>query len=85
MSKEITVRQLPNFINGKFVETGNTPAFTQAIGATALNVNRADPRFGYDLPASVTGLAARALTLRLFSVASGFFTRSLPQVTFCSL
>ena len=24
MHKEITVRQLPNFINGKFVETGNT-------------------------------------------------------------
>ena len=24
MRKEITVRQLPNFINGKFVETGNT-------------------------------------------------------------
>ena len=24
MRKEITVRQLPNFINGKFVDTGNT-------------------------------------------------------------
>lgn len=39
-----------------FEETNRTPTFTQAIGAAALNVNVADPRFGYDLPGAVTGL-----------------------------
>lgn len=42
--------------DGTFREVGANPAFTQAAGATALNVNRADPRFGYDLPTAVTGL-----------------------------
>jgi outer membrane receptor for ferrienterochelin and colicin len=36
-----------------FAEFTGTPGFNQAIGAAALNVNRADPRFGYDIPALV--------------------------------
>ncbi len=52
--------QIQRNADGTFVETGNSPLFTQAIGATALNVNRADPRFGYDLPATVTGLVTPA-------------------------
>jgi outer membrane receptor for ferrienterochelin and colicin len=42
--------------DGTFRELGTNPAFTQAAGAAALNINRADPRFGFDLPAAVTGL-----------------------------
>lgn len=43
-------------LDGTFVERNNTPAFTQALGAAALNINVKDPKFGYDLPPSVTGL-----------------------------
>ena len=42
--------------DGTFRELGNNVGFTQAAGASALNVNRADARFGYDLPSTVTGL-----------------------------
>ena len=34
-------------------EGSGTYTFTPAIGAAALNINKADPRFGYDIPASV--------------------------------
>ncbi|ODT85473.1 TonB-dependent receptor [Phenylobacterium sp. SCN 70-31] len=47
--------------DGTFRELGANPGFTQAIGGTALNVAVSDPRFGYDLPASVTGLVTPAL------------------------
>jgi len=47
--------------DGTFRELGANPGFNQAIGAAALNVNRTDARFGYDLPASVTGLVTPAL------------------------
>lgn len=46
--------------NGSFSEINNTPTFTQAIGQSALNINVADPRFGYDLPGAVTGLITPA-------------------------
>lgn len=52
-SAGVTIRRQPD---GSFIELNNTPTFTQAIGAAALNVNTADPRFGYDIPAAVTGL-----------------------------
>jgi hypothetical protein len=42
--------------DGSFREANLSPLFTQTIGVTALNVNKADPRFGYDLPSAVTGL-----------------------------
>lgn len=42
--------------DGTFSEANLNPNFTQAIGASALNVNRADARFGFDLPSQVTGL-----------------------------
>lgn len=45
---------------GQFIETTGAPGFTQAIGAAALNINVADPRFGYDIPAAVTGLQGGA-------------------------
>ncbi len=46
--------------DGTFRELGPLPAFTQAAGAAALNINRADPRFGYDVPSSVTSLVTPA-------------------------
>jgi len=48
--------QVDRLANGTFSELNLSPGFTQPIGATALNVAVADPRFGYDLPSSVTGL-----------------------------
>ena len=36
-----------------FIDQSGTPGFTPAIGAAALNINKADPRFGYDIPTSV--------------------------------
>lgn len=42
--------------DGSFRETTGAPGFTQATGADALNINRSDPRFGYDIPASVQTL-----------------------------
>lgn len=53
--------QIERNADGTFRETNNNPAFNQTVGGTALNVNRADPRFGYDLPASVTGLVTPAI------------------------
>ena len=46
----IDIRRNPN---GTFGEFTNTPGFTQTVGATALNINRADPRFGYDIPSLI--------------------------------
>ncbi|WP_310542458.1 TonB-dependent receptor [Phenylobacterium sp.] len=46
--------------NGTFSELGNTAGFTQANGASGLNINVADPRFGYDLPTGVTSLVTPA-------------------------
>ncbi|MCZ8088123.1 MAG: TonB-dependent receptor [Brevundimonas sp.] len=45
--------QIERNADGTFRETTGTPGFTPAIGAAALNINRADPRFGYDIPAAV--------------------------------
>lgn len=53
----VTIRRQPD---GSFIELNNTPSFTQAIGAAALNINTGDPRFGYDLPTAVTGLVTTA-------------------------
>jgi Carboxypeptidase regulatory-like domain/TonB dependent receptor len=51
-----TIRRLAN---GTFIETGNNPAFTQAIGAAALNgLARAD--FGTTIPAGVQSLLGGA-------------------------
>ena len=36
-----------------FIDQSGTPGFTPAIGASALNINKADPRFGYDIPGTV--------------------------------
>lgn len=45
-------------LDGTFFEAGGNPNFTQAVGATALNIDKADPRFGFDLPSAVTGLVS---------------------------
>ncbi|ADL02566.1 TonB-dependent receptor [Brevundimonas subvibrioides] len=47
--------------DGTFRETTGVAGFTQAIGAAALNINVADPRFGYDIPAAVQALQAGAV------------------------
>ncbi|MDP1912572.1 TonB-dependent receptor [Brevundimonas sp.] len=47
--------------NGTFRETTGAPGFTQAIGADALNINLANARFGYDIPASVEALLGGAV------------------------
>ncbi len=52
--------QVDRLADGSFSELNRSPAFTQAIGASALNVAVSDPRFGYDLPASVAGLVTPA-------------------------
>ncbi|HQT55016.1 MAG TPA: TonB-dependent receptor, partial [Phenylobacterium sp.] len=46
--------------DGTFTELNNTAGFTQANGASGLNVNVTDPRFGYDLPTGVTSLVTPA-------------------------
>jgi hypothetical protein len=56
--------------NGTFTENTGTPNFTQAIGAAALNVNQADPRFGYDIPAVVTAFQGGGLANPLNEVAA---------------
>jgi hypothetical protein len=38
---------------GLFVETTGAPGFNQTIGASALNINLADPRAFYDIPGTV--------------------------------
>jgi outer membrane receptor protein involved in Fe transport len=47
---------------GAFTETGNTPGFTQAIGAAALNGLNTDPTFGYAIPTIVKQLQQGTLT-----------------------
>ena len=47
--------------DGLFRETTGTPGFTQAIGASALNLNRADPNLFYTLPASVVAFQGGAV------------------------
>ncbi|AQR63013.1 hypothetical protein BZG35_16115 [Brevundimonas sp. LM2] len=47
--------------DGTFTETTGVAGFTQAIGAAALNINVADPRFGYDLPTAVQTLQGGAV------------------------
>lgn len=42
--------------DGTFRETTGAPGFTQAIGSDALDIDVNDPRFGYDIPASVQAL-----------------------------
>ncbi len=48
--------QIERNVDGTFRETTGAPGFTQAIGASALNINVSDPTFGYALPAAVRGL-----------------------------
>jgi outer membrane receptor for ferrienterochelin and colicin len=47
--------------DGTFVEQTGAPGFSQAVGAAALNINRADPRFGFDIPAAVLALQGGAI------------------------
>lgn len=53
--------QIERNADGTFRETTGAPGFTQAIGAAALNINVADPRFGYDIPAAVNAFQGGAL------------------------
>lgn len=53
--------QIERNADGTFRETTGVAGFTPAIGAAALNVNVADPRFGYDLPAEVLALQGGAV------------------------
>jgi hypothetical protein len=56
--------------SGLFTETTGTPGFTQAIGAAALNVNRASPRVFYDIPASVVAFQGGGSASPLSEVAA---------------
>lgn len=55
---------------GLFSETTSTPGFTQAIGASALNINRANARSFYDIPGAVTAFQGGALASPLNEVAA---------------
>ncbi len=55
----IVIRRLAN---GTFTETSNTPGFTQAIGATALDNLRTNSTLGYVIPASLQQLQSGALS-----------------------
>lgn len=55
---------------GLFIETTGTTGFTQAIGASALNVNLTDPRAFYDIPASVRAFQGGAVASPLNEVAA---------------
>jgi outer membrane receptor for ferrienterochelin and colicin len=46
---------------GLFIETTGTPGFSQTVGANALNVNLADARSFYDIPASVRAFQGGAV------------------------
>ncbi len=58
-TSQIEIRRLAN---GTFSEVSNTPGFSQAIGATALNNLAADPTFGYTIPTSVRSLQMGTLS-----------------------
>lgn len=53
LTSQVTIQRNAD---GTFRETSGAPGFTQTIGSDALNINLADPRFGYDIPASVQAL-----------------------------
>ena len=55
---------------GLFVETTGTPGFSQAIGASALNVSRTDPRSFYDIPAAVRAFQGGAVASPTTEVAA---------------
>ena len=67
LSSGIDVQRLTS---GLFSETTGTPGFSQAIGATALNLNLADPNVFYDLPASVVAFQGGATAAPLAEVAA---------------
>jgi outer membrane receptor protein involved in Fe transport len=48
--------------SGGFIEANNTPGFTNAIGAAALNGLNLDPKFGYTIPTIVQQLQQGTLT-----------------------
>ncbi|MCG9916450.1 MAG: TonB-dependent receptor [Phenylobacterium sp.] len=61
--------------DGTFRETTGAPGFTQAIGASALNVSRTDARTFYDIPADVRafqGGASASPTTEVGAFAPGF-------------
>ena len=53
-----------------FQDISGTPGFTQAIGAAALNINRADPTFGYDIPAAVLAFQTGSVASPLAEVSA---------------
>ncbi|MBR7618300.1 carboxypeptidase regulatory-like domain-containing protein [Phenylobacterium sp. 20VBR1] len=53
-----------------FQDLSGTPGFTPAIGASALNINRADPRFGYDIPAPVLAFQGGSVASPLAEVSA---------------
>lgn len=55
---------------GLFTETTGTPGFTQAIGASALNIDRANNRTFYDVPAAVRAFQGGAVASPLNEVAA---------------
>ncbi|MBS3965180.1 MAG: TonB-dependent receptor [Methylomonas sp.] len=61
--------------DGTFRETTGAPGFTQAIGASALNVSRTDARTFYDIPAAVRafqGGASASPATEVAAFAPGF-------------
>jgi outer membrane receptor for ferrienterochelin and colicin len=58
---QISGIEIRRLANGQFVETSNTPGFTQAVGAVALNNLQADPQFGHTIPGILQQLQQGAL------------------------
>ncbi len=58
---QISGIEIRRLANGTFTEVSNTPGFTQAVGAVALNNLQADPRFGHAIPSVLQQLQQGAL------------------------
>lgn len=53
-----------------FQDISGTPGFTQAIGASALNINKADATFGYDIPLLVQNFQGGSVASPLAEVSA---------------
>ncbi len=53
-----------------FQDISGTPGFTPAIGAAALNINKADATFGYDIPAAVIAFQGGSVASPLAEVSA---------------
>ncbi|MEQ7156500.1 TonB-dependent receptor [Brevundimonas aurifodinae] len=71
--------QIERNVDGTFRETTGAAGFTQAVGAAALNINVADPTFGYAIPASVRAIQGGATAPTGSEVNALFPTFDIPS------